>query len=810
MRSRDSLNQIILCAAFLTWPAQAAERVSDIAATPHNLSSAGTGNVTAVSQDQVCVYCHTPHGAANFPGSPLWNRQLSNQTYTVYTSSSLDAEDIMGQLDQPGGSSRLCLSCHDGTLAIGTVGVLGGQQNVTIGMAGTDADGSMPPGAGVQTGITRDLSTDLSNDHPISLNYDSALAGADPELRNPASAAHIGIRSPGFRPPVPLESTGANGAAQIQCATCHDPHIRGLDPDESIKFLRLNRHQQSAPVGGDFDEDADIGCLGCHDKEAWVTSAHATPSVADEIYSAETADLRDLPSGTSVWQAACLNCHDTHTVHGARRLLWEGTDSLSTPKSGGVSAIEETCYQCHSPNPVITNIAGDVKNIESDFSLARRMPITDADQPAGMEVHDITNADMEEPSSLLGRNDLNNRHAECSDCHNPHRVMKNRLFNGTGTQSATHDHGPGHSNLASGALRGIWGVEPVYGSANFPSLPVSYQVKSGDGGIGAGVDVNSTWVTREYQVCLKCHSDYAFFDDNGYPTGSRPNLGTSLGGTPADTNGLNQYTNQAVEFHAPLLHKGETTASDSGAGSGYTANNHRSWHPVMDDTGRTAGVRNMSTTAFLAPWNSAIGSQSMYCSDCHGSNTGVTTVVPTGTNPWGPHGSNNDFLLKGTWNDQTGGQTRDVPATDPNNGLCFKCHDFRTYADRNGNNRNSGFSGDGESNLHAVHADRIESMHCTWCHAAIPHGSKNKGLLVNLNDVGPEAGLPAGTEISIGSSADVYNQEPYYLNAKLKVRTFAPSGNWNENNCGSAGSGAPGNNQQIGRDWMGDVCSNPP
>lgn len=801
----------ILSMLLLAGGTEAAQRVSDIAATPHNLSASGPDGVTAVTQDQICVFCHTPHGAMNDPGTPLWNRSLSNQTYTVYTSSSLDSEDIMGQLDQPGGSSKLCLSCHDGTLAIGTVGVLGGQQNVDILMSGTDPDGSMPIGAGVQTGATRDLGADLTNDHPISLNYDSTLAAADGELRDPASEPHIGVRSPGFRPLVPLEATGAGGNAQIQCATCHDPHIRDVNPAEPIKFLRLNRLQETEPVGGDFDSENDIACLACHEKAGWNTSAHASSVVADETYTGTIGALRDLPAGTPAWQAACLNCHDSHTVHGARRLLWEGTDSPSVPKVGGTSAIEETCYQCHGSTPVVSNTAGEVRDIQSDFLLPTRMPITSPDQQAGIEVHDVDNANLEESDTLLGKNALNNRHAECPDCHNPHRVMRNELFNGSGADNPTHAHSAAHSNLASGALSGAWGVEPVYGSANFPSLPISYQIKTGDAGIGASTAVTNEWVTREYQVCLKCHSDYGYFDDNNFPFGSRPILGSSLGGTPAGTNGLTQFTNQAMEFQAPLLHRGNASVSDSGAGPGYTTNNHRSWHPVIGDTGRTVGLRgNMSTNAFLAPWTGAIGNQTMYCADCHGSNTGPATVEPGGTNPWGPHGSGNNFILKGAWDDQTGGQTRDVPASDPNNGLCFKCHDFQTYADRNANGQSSGFSGDGEDNLHAVHADRIESMHCSWCHLMVPHGSKNKGLLVNLNDVGAEAGLPPGTEIAIGGNADIYNQEPYYFNAKLKIVTFASSGDWTESNCGSAGANLPGNDTQTGRDWMGDVCSNPP
>ena len=87
----------------------------------------------------------------------------------------------------------------------------------------------------------------------------------------------------------------------------------------------------------------------------------------------------------------------------------------------------------------------------------------------------------------------------------------------------------------------------------------------------------------------------------------------------------------------------------------------------------------------------------------------------------------------------------------------------------------------------------------------MPHGWKNKALLVNLNDVGPEAGLAPNTEVPIGSNGEVYDQEPYYLNAKLKILTFATSGNWEAANCGSRSA-----NPDVGRDWMRAVCENPP
>jgi hypothetical protein len=785
-----------------------AEIISDVANTKHNLSVSGPGDVVATSESQICVFCHTPHGATA-EAAPLWNRELSNQVYTVYTSSSLDAEQIQGQLRQPGGSSKLCLSCHDGTLALGTVNVIGGQTNVTINLTGTEV-GRMPSGQGIETGFTRNLGgplgNDLTNDHPISFTYDSTLATTDGELFDPVAQSHIAVRAPGIRPPVPLENLGGTETAQMQCASCHDPHIRDTDLGLNIKFLRLNRFQKVGPAGGQFDQAGDIVCLGCHDKDGWATSVHADPSLATETYTTADGALREFPDGLQVWEAACLNCHDTHTVTGSRRLLREGTDAPDivggetnaqnpnvVPKSGGNSAIEETCYQCHSAIPVINNTAGDAKDIESDFLLPRRMPITTADQAATTEVHDILDRDFTETQVNLGKGgNLDNRHAECTDCHNPHRVVKNELFNATGTPNPTHAHGTGHTNIASGALRGTWGVEPVYGNSAFLSLPTTYVVKQGDGGAGASTSVNSSWVTREYQVCLKCHSDFAYDDDNIYPVGSRPNLGDSAGGTPSGTNGLTQYTNQAMEFQAPIGDQGEP------------GGNHRSWHPVIDNTGRSAADRNMSasTNMFLAPWNGAnIGTQTMYCSDCHGTETIPGTAVPSGTNPWGPHGSTNDFILKGPWDSNSG--------TD-NSGICFRCHNHTNYATAENEGDRGGFESgwggpDRDTNLHAFHAGAVGNLQCTWCHVAVPHGWKNKAFLVNLNDVGPEAGQAPGTEVPITNNGQTYTQAPYYLNAKLKIINFATSGNWQDSNCGSA-SGQGGQ----GRDWMRTVCETPP
>lgn len=844
-----------------------AQRIADVRGTRHNLSAAGPGTTRAAAggTSEVCVFCHTPHGAtkADEGGAtlraPLWNRRVpAGTTYTPYTSSTLDAQHIVDGFDsQPGGSSKLCLSCHDGTLAIGNVNVLNGQTGATIPMTGTGPGGTMPPGQGSASGFTRFLGTDLRNDHPISVTFDAALAARDGELRSPdaqqrwpaGSGSVLAVRAPGVKPLLPLEPTGNAARGQVQCATCHDPHIRELDASKgNQKFLRANRFQEAAPSSAS-NPGADILCLNCHDKNGsfgiWAFSAHAKPDVADETYRDTAAALREFPAGLPVWKASCLNCHDTHTVQGARRLTREGSDGALpggnplAARQGGNPALENTCYACHTAaakSALASTL--QVPDVETAFGLAIRMPITTAEQGGSTEeVHDISSnfsdasIDCSTPTNRCGadfmepRARLAQRHAECTDCHNPHRVIRNRRFNAdpaTADARGTHRNDPAAgyvtSHLASGVLRGTNGVEPVYGSASFHVDPSNFTIKRGDPGANAGTGAGESYVTREYQVCLKCHSNHAY--------GSVPPALGRLGGTPSGTNNVTTYTNQAREFQAPAAHVGggigepRNLGSNGGAGSNYSNGNHRSWHPVIGATGRDLARRGIS--AAKVPWRlpfgnaGAVGTQTMYCSDCHGSRASTDGSLAPDSGVGGPHGSENDFLLKAPFN-----------AGDP--GLCFKCHERQVYSPT-GDSRKSGFwtgfccrggRDDGNDQLHWYHWNKIlggdpnRTLKCNWCHAAVPHGWKNKALLVNLNDVGEEAGFASGNrEFRSSASAHVYNQGPYYLNAKLKVRTFATSGNWVDTNCGSNNSattfGTNANDTQNGKDWMKDVCSNPP
>ncbi|MFQ5695586.1 MAG: hypothetical protein ACE5HB_06325, partial [Terriglobia bacterium] len=118
---------------------------SDVLLSSHNLSASGPGPVTS-SEEDACLFCHTPH-TSFVDVKPLWNHELSTQTYNTYTSSTFDA----GAGTPSAGVSRLCLSCHDGTVALGQ----------------TVSEGLIPTTGGLSPGAT--LGTDLTNDHPLAI-----------------------------------------------------------------------------------------------------------------------------------------------------------------------------------------------------------------------------------------------------------------------------------------------------------------------------------------------------------------------------------------------------------------------------------------------------------------------------------------------------------------------------------------------------------------------------------------------------------------------------------------------------------------
>ncbi len=167
---------------------------AEIAGSKHDFSTTGDplGQGFGLSGNQVCVVCHTPHHGETGLDAPLWNHTTTVATFTPYDSPTLDAT-FLEPGNQPGGVSKLCLSCHDGTVAIDAFGGSAGTTPIT--------------GPGL-------LGTDLSNDHPVGIIWDH-----EPTIGGTCSTqqCHFGTRALVFFGSDPSSKT-------VECATCHDVH----------------------------------------------------------------------------------------------------------------------------------------------------------------------------------------------------------------------------------------------------------------------------------------------------------------------------------------------------------------------------------------------------------------------------------------------------------------------------------------------------------------------------------------------------------------------------------------------------------
>jgi predicted CXXCH cytochrome family protein len=174
------------------------------------------------SGGEICAPCHTPHNAITPQLVPLWNHTSAAGPWSQYVDTGTGTLDAT--VNQPAGVSRACLSCHDGSVALDSFGGVVG--SVMIGTINANAD----------------FGTDLTNDHPISFTYNTALATADGELHDPVTA-----------------NSGLGGTIQndmlfsdsLECASCHDVHNTAAVAGTPL--LRITNAASAL-------------CLTCHDK----------------------------------------------------------------------------------------------------------------------------------------------------------------------------------------------------------------------------------------------------------------------------------------------------------------------------------------------------------------------------------------------------------------------------------------------------------------------------------------------------------------------------------------------------------------
>ncbi|MFQ5588765.1 MAG: hypothetical protein ACE5F7_07990 [Nitrospiria bacterium] len=234
--------------------------------------------------EEVCIFCHTPHGGRSNVGgvqgiAPLWNRRISSpMAYTPYNSPHFDAQDMMGAPGRPKGVSLACLSCHDGAVAFdalinssGSGGFFprnktfdGPGGSIGMGFSGpavdaansfregrrAEGDGGFVffdqfgsgPNASFGAEPFPNLGLDLRDDHPISME----IPRTDPQFKEILT----NITTKGGRIPgsggvmwIDRDPNGANlpldkrdrirayasdpsrpDAPYIECASCHNPH----------------------------------------------------------------------------------------------------------------------------------------------------------------------------------------------------------------------------------------------------------------------------------------------------------------------------------------------------------------------------------------------------------------------------------------------------------------------------------------------------------------------------------------------------------------------------------------------------------
>ncbi len=235
----------------------------------------------------LCAICHTPHNGIQT--SLLWNHTLSANSFSWS-----DANQTVGGTPLPSdlatwaGSSKLCLSCHDGSVAIGDLAWYQGAiktgdatppiyptQKVSGGADNTVDDNA--PDKYIITGAAGDM----KGNHPVGIPY--PLGGV-----------------------VNTYASITTGAGVVMSEFVSDPTTTG------IRLYKMSGSVVTAIGSGYAGTDVGMECGSCHDP-------HNGPTVKADLVSGDDRLVRgtvygDGPGG-STWGGVdddylCVKCHN--------------------------------------------------------------------------------------------------------------------------------------------------------------------------------------------------------------------------------------------------------------------------------------------------------------------------------------------------------------------------------------------------------------------------------------------------------------------------------------------------------------------
>jgi len=504
-----------------------AQAKMSVISSPHNLSASGSFNTFFfVEEERICIFCHAPHNASvataqeGIP-APLWNRELPSSTgYTPYASTTLKA----GVSLVPTGASRLCLSCHDGTIALSSFG--GSTITNTLKLPTTSRS---------------NLSKNLSDDHPISFVYDDSLASLkNGELALPETIA----------PETRLDQAGS-----VQCTTCHDPHdnefgnflVKDNKPAGSPLCITCHTYNANASNGGWANSahyavvgpDTATGCLNCHqphtapqpqrllryvnEEDNCLTNCHnATPkNVASEFtqtykhpIAATTAahdEAETLPA--TIYHVECADCHNPHRA-AAPTLVAPVAPNVDGPlygvridNQGTVAANEfDVCFKCHAGTSAykFSGVSNTPPNrLISDSDQAHRFSI---DNPS---IHPVTTTRTTTKGNMSLITSMSQIY--CGDCHGSDQSAKAA----TGQTGANGPHGSSYEHIliAEYDMPPISQYPHLGNDATFYALcyrchQQSFIMGSASGFANGGIPLHKTHVQDQGVPCYACHDPH--------------------------------------------------------------------------------------------------------------------------------------------------------------------------------------------------------------------------------------------------------------------------------------------------------------
>ena len=220
------VTRVLLSAALISGLASA--QVSKMANGPHDLRGEWTG------LDQICVVCHAPHDSSTnkiASYGDLWNHTITTATFTLFGGQTgVSVGQTAADIDILSGA---CLSCHDGTVALGDF-VNGSGKNLSVFIS----TGDQVPAGGWRVG-----GFDLGGTHPISMEMNNTRYTA---------ATTNGFSSHSMGGPKNAKLRGGGSGHSIECYTCHNPH-----GTSTTTFGPLLRFSMS---GSEL-------CIRCHDNK---------------------------------------------------------------------------------------------------------------------------------------------------------------------------------------------------------------------------------------------------------------------------------------------------------------------------------------------------------------------------------------------------------------------------------------------------------------------------------------------------------------------------------------------------------------